>query len=112
MDFLEFPEGKITFSKAPSTDGIKLYYAAVWNKPADDTDVIDVPDVYLTAVSLYAAAYSLLNKATSAAQIRQYNTKTDSGTPEQNPSQRQADYLLKWFETEMNRHPVDIKGQK
>ena len=110
--FMEWPEGKITFSKAPSTDGIKLYYAAVWGKPDKDTDVIDVPDVYLTAIALYAAAYSLLNKATAASLIRQYNTKTDSGNPEQNPAQRQADYLLKWFESEMNRHPVDLKGQK
>jgi len=108
--YLETPQGKVTFSKALSTNG-KLYYSARWTKPSGDTDPIAAPEIAHTAICLYAAAYCLLSSASQSAALRQYNTKVDSGTPEHNPLQEQANYLLSWFENEMARHPSDLRGQ-
>ena len=113
-DWLLFPSGKITFSKAPKLD-VTLYYLASWAKPGDnpgDDDELDPPDYVMTGLTLYAAAFVILPSAVSVTEIRQWNTKVDSGNPEHNPMQKAADYLLKLFNSEMNRLPKYLRSQK
>lgn len=101
-----FPNGKITFSEAPSED-IVLYYLASWTLPTitSGNGAMEPPDYATTGITLYAAAHVILPTGVSITELRQFNTRIDSGNPEHNPVQKAADYLLKLFLSEMNRLP-------
>lgn len=98
-------EGKLTFLEAPSSgETLTLYYLAHWTHVMQVTDNLE-PPVYLYAALLYrAGAFILSADATSAASLRQFNTRVDSGNPEHNPVQQQVEWLLSMFEREANRH--------
>lgn len=113
-NWIPFPSGKLTFSKAPGND-ITLYYLAVYTKPPtteDDDLVLEPPDFAMTGLGLYAAAMIMLTGAVSITEIRQFNTKVDSGNPEHNPMKDAANYLIKLFNSEMNRHPKHQRAQQ
>lgn len=106
-NWLLYPTGSISLSKAVST-GIKMYYLAHYAKPDDTTptdDALEIPDKSEMGIALYASAYLMLPDIISIAEIAQFNTKVDSGNPEHSPRMRAAEYLLKLFRDEMNRHP-------
>jgi hypothetical protein len=113
-DFLEYPSGSITLSKNLDTDEIyDLFYLAHWTKIANSDgwdSIIEVPSRAETGIVLYASAYLLLPQGVSAAEIRQFNTRVDSGTPEQNPMQKTALWMIELFQREMNRHPKHQKA--
>jgi hypothetical protein len=113
-DWLLQPNGYITFAKALTESQVyKLYYLASWKKfdeTATDEDVMEPPDIALTGIALYAAAYILVPSATSITSVRQFGTKVDSGNPEHNPVQKAVSYLLSMFTQEMNRHPRHAKA--
>jgi hypothetical protein len=115
-DWLEYPHGHITFSDTLSVgETITVYYLAHWDKPQDKNQLNDIlePPVYSHhGIALYATAYMLFPSAISASEVRQFNTKVDSGNPEHNPMQQSATYLLKLFTDEMNRHPRHQKAQR
>lgn len=115
-DWIEYPYGYISFSKDVSVgETYTLYYLAHWDKPVDESDLvntIEAPDYTVTALTLYTTAYMLYPSAVSAAEVRQFNTKVDSGNPEHNPMQQAATYLMRLFIDEMNRHPRHQKAQK
>ena len=114
-DWIEYPYGYIKFSKALTAGEIyTMYYLAHWTKPTSDSvdDDIEPPEYTHTGLVLYATAYMILPNAISAAEVRQFNTKVDSGNPEHNPMQVSANYLLRLFIDEMNRHPKYQKAQK
>lgn len=110
--WLEYPYGYISLYTALSSSGGVLYYAAKWTKPVNESDVIDAPEYAVTALTLYGASYAVLNKAAAAAALGNYKTRLDSGTPEDQPLQNFANYLLKRYETEMMRMPKQTKGVK
>jgi len=93
-----------------SGDILKLYYYAYWNGVADGVDPIDVPRWALQALLYYAAAYCLAPGAISAANIRQYDTKADSGHPEHNPIFQQAKWFMQKYQEVLNRHPAQQRG--
>jgi hypothetical protein len=106
-----FPQGKITFSwKIDLAAGARMYYAATWEKPTNDATNLETPEYALTAISLYAASNCLLGKAVAAANIRQYGTKVDSGSPEDNPMLTASTYLQRVFEVAVQRLPVMPRG--
>lgn len=111
IDYIEYPEGKITFSIPPAGD-IKIYYSAVWAKPAADDDDLETPAIAYTGISLYAASHCLLPDAVAAANVRQYGTKIDAGTPIHNPVADMSKSLLARFEEEMRKLPERPKGIK
>ena len=109
--WLLFPQGKITFSwKIDLKIGARMYYAATWNKPTGDSEALETPEYALTALSLYAASHCLLGKASAAANIRQYGTKVDNGSPEDNPMLTMSTYFLKAFEIAAQKFPVIPRG--
>jgi hypothetical protein len=69
-DWTEYPNGYISFANAPEED-VTLFYGAKWTYPSGDTDVLELPDWLLQAIVLYAASYSLLEKASNSANIRE-----------------------------------------
>ena len=112
-DWMLFPSGSMTFSKAPQYD-ITLYYLASWAKLEDpgDDDELEPPDFAMNGLTLYAAAMVMLSGAVSITEIKQFATKVDSGHPEHNPMMRAVNYLLKLFASEMNRHPKHVRSQQ
>lgn len=115
-DWIVYPHGYISFSKAlGANESYLLYYLAHWTKPIDSTNLLDTiepPEYAHNGILLYATAYMILPSAISASEVRQFNTKVDSGHPEHNPMQASATYLLKMFIDEMNRHPKHQKAQR
>lgn len=106
-NWLLFPSGSISLSKAVDSP-ITMYYLAHYAKPDDTTaaeDALEIPDKAEMGVALYASAYLMLPDIVSIAEISQFKTKVDSGNPEHSPRMRAAEYLLKLFRDEMNRHP-------
>lgn len=112
-DWMLFPSGSMTFSKAPQYD-ITLYYLASWAKLEDpgDDDALEPPDFAMNGMTLYASAMVMLSGAVSITEIKQFATKVDSGHPEHNPMMRAVNYLLKLFAAEMNRHPKHVRMQQ
>jgi len=100
-----YPEGQITFTNEPDAS-LDIYYSALFTLPTDDDDVLDCPRAALTAVAYFAASYCRIPDASSAASIRQYNTKVDSGQPTDNPVAEYSDWLLKRYEAELQRLPM------
>jgi hypothetical protein len=112
QSWMEYPEGYLTFMKPLLSSGARLYYSSLWAKPALDADAIEPPAITHIGIVLFAASYCLLSKASASANIRQYNTKVDSGVPVHNPEAEMSTYFLRRFEAEMNRHPARAKGQR
>jgi hypothetical protein len=111
--WLEFPAGKISFSTALTASKIaKIFYSGYWSQPSQSTDELEPPDYALPGIAYYTAAYALNPKAVGAANVRQYNTKVDSGVPIHNPMVDMSKYMLYRFETEMSRCPARQRGQK
>ena len=109
--FLLFPEGNIVFSyKVDLAAGAKLFYSATWAKPSTDDAVLETPEYALTALSYYAASQCLLGKAVASANIRQYATKVDSGTPEDNPILIVSTHFQKIFDVAVQRLPAMPRG--
>ena len=116
-DWLEFPSGSLTFSKAITVgETYTLYYLAHWSKPTSEDDEedtnLETPEFLDTALVLYATAQMILPSALSASEVRQFNTKVDSGNPEHNPMQQTSKYLLRLFMDEMSRHPKYQRAQR
>lgn len=113
--WLEHPYENLTFAKAPSSSATyTVYYIAYWTVPAQvatDT-VLEIPEYAEYGLLLFAMAQTLIQKATLSADVRQWGTRVDSGTPEHNPIQRQIDFLFKLFQQEMNKHPKTQAGHR
>jgi hypothetical protein len=115
-DWIEYPTGTLSLSKAPANDAsVTVYYRAHWTKPANESNddfVLTVPKYLEYPVALYAAAYALMPKSAQSANIRQFNTKVDSGNPGHNPVADRMTFILKLFRDEMNSHPRQIAGSR
>jgi len=105
-----FPHGKISFINDLGESGAKVYYSSVWNKPEAPDEVIEPPESSTIAICLYAASYCLLNKSAGSADIRQYNTKVDSGAPTDIPQKTMSDFFYRRYELELQRLPSMEKG--
>lgn len=113
QSFIEYPDGYVSVSVPPSAnDTLTVYYTAYWPETTDPGDSLTPPASAYAAMCYYAASYCLQTKGQSAANIRQYNTKVDSGNPEHNPVLELAKFYLKKFDSEITRHPTTQRGQK
>ena len=114
-DWLEYPSGSISFSKAPSNGATyTLYYLAYHSKPTEMSNdfTLSTPDFCIIGLALYAEAYALLPAAVGVAEIGSFKTRVDSGTPEHNPFQRAVTFIMEAFTREMNRHPKHQRAVK
>lgn len=94
--YYEFPSNQITlgFMPSPGTSLI-LNYFRIWNTPKEDNDVLEIPQWMELPFAYFIAALALEPVGTQAANVRQWNRKQDSGTPEQNPALRQVEHFVK-----------------
>ena len=84
-DWSLYSAGKITFSQDPTTNGVTLFYRAYYDAPLNEAAELDTPNLLFNMLSYYAAYEASFTKAETAANIRQYNIKVDSGNPDHNP---------------------------
>ena len=105
----EYPDGYITFSTELASGGL-VYYSAHWALPTQDYDEIEAPNMCLTFLSLYATSFCLLQKANGQAELRQYATKVDSGTPIMLPAKDMSDYFMRRAEISLQLLPHKQKG--
>lgn len=115
-DWLNYPDGYINiFPEQDEGDTFNLFYIAYWANPEDSADTyfeLECPSVCHQALVYYAASHCLIPRAASAAGIRQYNQRVDSGTPEDNPLKDMIEYLRNLFFQEMKLMPPYAKAQQ
>lgn len=115
-NWLEYPSGSITLAKElVSGETYDIFYLAYWTNPTDltaDTFVMEVPAYAIYGLTLYSAAYMMIPNAANAAEMRQWLTKVDSGSPEHNPMMKASNWLISLFQSEMSRHPKHQKVQR
>jgi hypothetical protein len=108
-DWVEYPEGYITFSVAPE-DAVTVYYGASWTVPVEDDDVIETPDWLTRAICFYAASYALLRSSVEGANLNQFDIKTvDSGTPLMNPLLDMSTHYYDRFIQAMKTMPARMR---
>lgn len=109
--FFIWPNDKINILPVmASGTKVEMYYHAAWGEVTAGTSVIDAPRWALRLLNFYAAAYCIAPSGIKSAKIRQFNQKLDSGNPEDNPINEQADYYLKWYRTELAKYPPQRDG--
>lgn len=106
-----YPHGYIRFWPDPETgDTFTLYYRAYWSVPTTDLSLLDPPLHLKQALLYYAAARAVMPEAESSAELRQYNTKIDSGTPAHNPVGDRVFFFMRLFELEVKRQLSQPRG--
>ena len=87
------------------SDAIYLRYFAYYPIPADDDDVIPIPQWSRMAVAYLTGAYALGSAATDEAGLARWKDKQSLGQPEVNSLRKQQEHLVKMYERELLRHP-------
>lgn len=94
--YWEGPGRKFSLGFTPKLgETISLDYFRTWTPPVDDTDVLEIPAWMEFPFAYLVAAYAMEPIGLQAANIRQWNVKADSGSPEDNPPQSQAGWYIK-----------------
>jgi len=90
----------------PPTSGYKLHirYFAYYNHPSADSDTIDAPSWGFMPLSYMTAVHALSNLEAQEASLSRFDTKKDSGTPEDNATRSMQSWWIRLYETEINRH--------
>ena len=114
QDWIEFPEGKISFAK-PLADSLTatLFYAATWTVPAAGASTIEAPLWIHRSLCLYTCSYVLFATATSMARINQWDVKSvDAGTPDMNPVKDMSNFFYERFLQSMKLVPARMRGSR
>lgn len=105
--FEEIPAGNLVLSSAPSTGQVLcVRYFAYWNRPTTDSDTIDTPIWSHKALAHLIGAYAMTGHGVVSANIGQWDDRTDSGQPENNPLRVQQKWLMEVYEREIFRHAI------
>ena len=111
----EYPTGKITLT-LDTYDGlpVDVHYLTCWNEietTGSPTTEMDTPSFTDLAVVYYAVSYCLASAATQTSQLRQFNTKVDSGNPEDNPLKEMSALMMQRFLNEVKLMPTIERAQ-
>jgi len=99
------PSGQVRFHPLLQlNDKVTLYYYARWPLVTDQNSQIGPAYHWLNALAYYASAELIIADALTAAGVRQFGTRIDSGNPEHNPVARQIEAFRKMFKEEVARH--------
>jgi hypothetical protein len=92
--FREWPSGSIELDFVPKADEtLEMNYYRVWPVPTDDNFEIPFPVWMEHPFSYLVGAFALDPEGVQAALIRQWNTRLDSGNPEDNTLIQQSRYF-------------------
>lgn len=89
----------------PAGATLHIEYYAHYDYPIGDASVINVPHWAITAVAYCTSAYALSGFSLRSSSIRQWNTRSDSGNPIQNPIIEQMKLYFQLFENELAARP-------
>lgn len=93
--YWEWPSGNLTLGFVPShTQKVILNYFRIWRPPVAEQDVMEFPQWMEQAFVYLVSAMALAPTSVQAANVRQWNRKQDSGNPEHNPAQKQANWFI------------------
>jgi hypothetical protein len=93
--YYEFPVGKLTLGFQPQPGSqLLVHYFRIWRPPTADADVLEIPQWLELPCAYFIAAFALEPIGTQAANIRQWNRRQDSGTPEDNPALQQVRHFV------------------
>lgn len=113
--WVEYPEGYLTLSCDYSDNTVNVFYHGLWTAATTTgsaTENMDTPSFADLAIIYYAASYVLNSSAVSSAQLRQFNTKIDSGQPVDNPLKDMVNLLMQRFMNEVKLFPAFERAQK
>lgn len=85
---------------------IDVAYYAYYDRPTNDNSVVNIPRWAEGAVSFLVGAYALSGSSLKTSFIRQWGARPDTGNPEHNPVREQQAALLKMYEYELLKHPL------
>lgn len=106
--YWEWPSGRLTLGFVPAANKtITVYYFRIWPAPEEDGDILTLPQWMEQPFVYLVGAAAMESIGTQAANVRQWNRKSDSGNPEQNPAQKQA----LWFVQQANRILAKVPPQ-
>jgi len=107
--FWEWPKGTLnlgfTLKNGTSAD---LWYFANWALPDDEGDddyVLPIPSWAELPVAYLIGAFAAVAEGMQASNIRQWNTRPDTGTPEHNPLHRQTEHMMMLYRDLISWHP-------
>lgn len=94
--YWEWPHDTMTLSFIPANGSvIEIRYYKIWTAPESDESILEFPRAFEQPFAYFVGAMAFDPLSAQASSIRQWNRRSDSGTPEDNPLQRQAEYFLK-----------------
>jgi hypothetical protein len=101
------PANTINLIQSPAGDGtLHVSYFAYYPHPIQDADIVMIPTWATAACVLRSAAYAIAPYAYRSANVRQWNSKDDSGNPEHNPLEEMARSFIAGWEAELRNYPV------
>lgn len=104
--FWEWPTGTLRLGFIPKDSStLTVYYFAHWDKPTDDNSILDVPHWAEEALAYLVGAIAMSPLGVQTSNIRRWNDRLDSGTPEHNPSHRQAEFFRRMYQEVLRVHP-------
>lgn len=84
---------------------ISAFYFAYWDRVEADTDTIKVARWMEEPLQWYCMHLGMAKPGSSAARLRTWGTKQDSGTPVDNSPQKFAEFCLKRYQSILNDAP-------
>lgn len=104
--YYEWPAGTLNFTRPlPASTVLSVGYYAYWPRIERETDYLGVLRWMEDALYWHSQASAMAKPGVLAATIRQYNTRRDSGSPNDNPLLEYARYAMKRYNTILAEHP-------
>lgn len=107
MGYILWPTDTISFTRIPSNgQEVTMHYVAHYPPLEHDESPVTVPKWALEPIKLYTAGAVLEIFSVTAGEVRQYNTKRDSGHPEHNPMLRLSQHYMRRYWEILAQRPV------
>lgn len=108
-----FPDDSLNIIQGSSKEAssLNLHYFAYWPEPVLGTDLVLVPRWAEMVICYLTGGHVLSGNGLKTANIRQWNAKPDTGSPEDNPIRLQQQWFFKLANQLLMDHPVQDRVQ-
>jgi len=109
--YYEWPKGTVRFVRPiPSGSDVTVNYYAYWARVEALSETLSVPRWMEEALKWYCCHLAITKPAAKSSNLRQWNTKRDSGDPTDSPLLDFADYCLKRYRDILNNQPAQSRS--
>jgi len=111
--YFEWPEGVLNFLQTIAVGTtLQVDYFAYWERVEvdDEQQLLVIPRWMEEAVRWYVLSMALVKPGAQAANLGQYKTRRDSGSPEDNPLLQYARYCLRRYNEALANHPTQDRS--